>query len=178
MSAIKLNIKLPSNTYWCLRQNPYAKTDQNDMYNYITQTNYITAPFGHINEYKDNVVNLTYNNSHPKWASMGQDKLFMEEMKVGDIVFIPLKQDSRVIVCKITGGTTVDRDSKYKITEVNKQYKLNQTEMDGKVFEPIVRPIKVIKVLMKGTEITDMRCFPMNSLTKLSDTDKWKKLIE
>ena len=43
-----------------LRQNPYANTNQRQMRKLIISQNIVTCPFGHLNVFRNNVINGVY----------------------------------------------------------------------------------------------------------------------
>jgi hypothetical protein len=74
--------------FWSIRQNPYANTDQHQMRNLIISQNIITCPFGHMNNERNNVINEIYNEQHKEWKSKSQDRKFIENINIGDIILI------------------------------------------------------------------------------------------
>ena len=75
-------------TYHQIRQNPYGKTNQSEMRDYILDTGILSCPFGHIGECRGKIMDKTYNAE-----AKGQDQYFIEELKIGDIVVIVFKLD-------------------------------------------------------------------------------------
>ena len=73
--------------FWVLRQNPCANTNQEQMRNFIITQQFITCPFGHISDARNNVLNGRYNETDPEWKSNSQDRKFIENMKIGDKLF-------------------------------------------------------------------------------------------
>ena len=49
--------------FWVLRQNPCANTNQEQMRNFIITQQFVTCPFGHISNARNNVLNGRYNES-------------------------------------------------------------------------------------------------------------------
>ena len=125
--------------FWTLRQNPYANTNQRQMRELILSQNIVTCPFGHLNEGRNNVLNGVYNEEQ----SHSQDRKFIENMNIGDIILIPfagLKECilariiSEPIYCLDTGLFTSMRHGKIQVTH----------EGDTP-FRPVGRKIQIIR---------------------------------
>ena len=84
-------------TFWSLRQNPWASTNQDQMRNFITTQLTVTCPFGHLGNQRNNVVSGIFNETDPEWSSQSQDRTFMNPvvMKIGDICVIPFCNSKR-----------------------------------------------------------------------------------
>lgn len=96
---------------WCLRQNPYENTDQLQMKNFILDNGIITCPFAHFGEERKNVIDETYNETiggESGRVSMSQDRKFVEEIKIGDIVVIPFRGLKECLVLKIVSEPIYD----------------------------------------------------------------------
>jgi len=125
--------------FWTLRQNPYANTNQKQMRELILSQNIVTCPFGHLNEGRNNVLNGVYNEEQ----SHSQDRKFIENMNIGDIILIPfagLKECilariiSEPIYCLDTGLFTSMRHGKIQVT--------NEGDTP---FRPVGRKIQIIR---------------------------------
>lgn len=165
---------------WMIRQNPYKKTDENSMLMYLLKHNIVTCPFGHTSDYSDSVAEGHYD-SFPigGWTSNGQTKVFIEKMKVDDLLVIPLGGSiKKMILAKVSSvsmppiifsGLYVVRkdDSILKITSYPDQYRKSGAEIDPWDFKPIYRKIEVIKVidLPPRSEFS----LPICSLAKLNN---------
>ncbi len=128
--------------FWSLRQNPYANTNQIQMREFITSQNIVTCPKGHLNEERNNVINGVYNEDNLKWKSHSQDRKFIENINIGDIILVSFAGLSECILARIISEpiygintglfTSLDKD---KIQVSNK----------GKIpFRPVGRKIEII----------------------------------
>jgi hypothetical protein len=149
--------------YWCIRQNPYANTDQRQMHELIISQNIVTCPFGHLNEVRNNVLNGVYNEEHPTWKSHSQDRKFIENMNIGDIILIPFAGLRECILARIvsepiygvdTGLFTSMRDGKIQVT--------NKGDI---AFRPVGRKIQIIR---NDVRFNDKRVLPRVSLSHIN----------
>ena len=129
--------------FWVNRQNPYANTNQRQMREFNISQKVITCPFGHLAEERNNVIGGKYNEEHPQWKSRSQDRIFIENMNIGDIIVIPYKGIKECIIARIvsdpiygvdTGLFTIMRDGKIQIS--------NEGDMP---FRPVGRKIQIIR---------------------------------
>jgi predicted Mrr-cat superfamily restriction endonuclease len=94
--------------FWVLRQNYGEKTDQIKMRKLNTKNGIITCPWGGWGNQRKNVIDGVYNEVVPEKpserSSKGQDRRFVEEMKVGDIVLIPYAKQKTCVIARITSG--------------------------------------------------------------------------
>jgi hypothetical protein len=125
--------------FWSIRQNPYANTNQKQIRELIISQNIVTCPFGHLNEGRNNVINGVYNEEQ----SNSQDRKFIENINIGDIILIPFKGLKECIYARIvsepiygidTGLFTSMRDGKIQVT----------TNGDTP-FRPVGRKIQIIR---------------------------------
>ena len=149
--------------FWCIRQNPYANTDQRQMHELIISQNIVTCPFGHLNEVRNNVLNGVYNEEHPTWKSHSQDRKFIENMNIGDIILIPFAGLRECILARIvsepiygvdTGLFTSMRDGKIRVT--------NKGDAP---FRPVGRKIQIIR---NDVRFNDKRVLPRVSLSHIN----------
>ena len=154
----------PCQQIWALRQNPYANTNQRQMRELIISQNIVTCPFGHLNEFKINVSNGIYNEEHPEWKSQSQDRKFIENMNIGDMILIPFTGLKKCILARIvsapiygiaTGLFTSMRDG--GIIQVS-------TEGDTP-FCPIGRKVQIIR---NDVIFADKRVLPRVSLSHIN----------
>lgn len=147
--------------FWSLRQNPYANTKQIQMREFIISQNIVTCPFGHLNEARNNVINGVYNEEQ----SRSQDRKFIENMNIGDIILIPFAGLKECILARIvsepiygvhTGLFTSMRDGKLHVT----------TEGDTP-FTPVGRKIQIIR---NNVTFNDKRVLPRASLCHINPT--------
>lgn len=147
-----------------IRQNPYAKTNQKDMRNFIISQNVVTCPFGHRNEYRDNVVNLEYNEDHPVWKSLSQDRKFVEDIQIGDYIIIPFKGIKECILAQILSEPIYNMNTGLFTCENEREIRL--TTDSGNVFKPVVRKIKIIDTNIIFED--KRKIIPMNTLCKVT----------
>jgi hypothetical protein len=153
--------------YWSIRQNPYARTNQQQMRDLIISQNVVTCPFGHIGMERNNVLDGLYNEDHPIWKSQSQDRKFIENMNIGDIILIPfaglpycilaeIKSDIKYLVN--TGLFTRESDTgEIQVSNDNR----------GTPFRPIGRDIQIIK---DNVILIDKRVLPRSSLSVVDFT--------
>jgi hypothetical protein len=145
--------------FWSLRQNPYANTNQGQMRELIISQNIVTCPFGHLNEVRNNVINGLYNEEQ----SNSQDRKFIENINIGDIILIPFAGLKECILARIvsepiygidTGLFTSMRDGKIQVTN------------DGNTpFSPVGRKIQIIR---SDVRFDDKRVLPRVSLCNIN----------
>ena len=134
--------------FWVLRQNYGEITNQTDMKNMIRSQEIVTCPWGGWGIPRQNVVDGVYNENVPdnsRRPSSGQDRKFVEEMCVGDIVLIPYKGKKECILARIASDVEYaintglywkecEDDSKIRICDI----------VDGTPFRPVGRRIQII----------------------------------
>ena len=156
--------------YWTIRQNPYSITNQTQMRELIISQSFVSCPFGHLSELaaialglsiwgRDNVVNGVYNEQH----SNSQDRKFIENMNIGDIIVIPFAKLRECILARIvsdpiygidTGLFTSMRDGKIQVT--------NEGDTP---FRPVGRKIHIIR---DDVIFNDKRVLPRVSLARIN----------
>ena len=125
--------------FYSIRQNPYANTNQRQMREFITSQKIVTCPYGHLNEARNNVINGVYNEEH----SQSQDRKFIENINIGDIIVIPFAGIRECILARIisdpiygvdTGLFTSMHDGKIQVSA------------EGETpFRPVGRKIQIIR---------------------------------
>lgn len=149
--------------YWCLRQNPYANTNQQQMRDLIISQNIVTCPFGHLNEVSVNVINGNYNEHHPVWKSLSQDRQFIENMNIGDIVVIPFTEGIKeCILARIISPPIYGIDTQLFTTACDGKIQVSPT---GEIpFCPVGRHIQIIE---KNLTFKDRRVLPRMTLSHI-----------
>ena len=133
--------------YWVLRQNYAEKTDQGQMKQLILDQKFVTCPWGGWGIPRQNVIDGLYNSDkqHIKpggRSSKGQDKRFIEEMNVGDIIVIPFAKKRGCVVARITSNVEYSIDTGLFWTETEQHIKLSE---DGATpFRPVGRRVEII----------------------------------
>ncbi len=154
---------------WVLRVNPYERTDQNDMFKYIVKNKVIICPFGHIGEYRMNVLRRVYNVNHPVLGSSGQDKRFVEEIEIGDTILVMFTSTKKYLIVEVL-SSACEVDVHYSYTDDGSIIRIqhnDEIDIDSSTiahpFKPVVR---FIAILDSGTFVRDMKRFPRNPFTK------------
>ena len=132
---------LPSNQYWILRQNYGSKTDQNDVRKLIMSQNFVSCPWGGWGVHRENVLLGVFNNPSTGESANDQDRKFVEEMQIGDILLIPFAGKKSCIVARITSDVEYKIDTGLFWTEINNKNKIGD---EGEPFSPVGRRIEVI----------------------------------
>ena len=136
--------------HWIIRQNPYSITNQTQMRELIISQSFVSCPFGQLSEAaaialglpiwgRDNVINGVYSEQH----SRSQDRKFIENMNIGDIIVIPFAGIKECILARIvsdpiygidTGLFTSMRDGKIQLSD------------EGDIpYRPVGRKIQIIR---------------------------------
>lgn len=148
-----------SQNVWSIRQNPYSNTNQRQMRDLILSQNVITCPFGHIGEGRNNVIDGIYNEKN----SLSQDRKFIEDVKIGDIVLIPFAGLKECILAKITSEPIYGIDTGLFTTMSAEGIALSA---DGETpFRPVGRNIEIINT---SVVFVDKRVLPRNSLSRIT----------
>ena len=143
---LRMSLQLQNN-FWVLRQNYGEKTDQEQMRNLITSQKIVSCPWGGWGIERENVINGQYNNAPSdrpgSRSSKNQDKRFVEEMKIGDIVLIPFPKKRGCIVARISSDVEYSIDTGMFWTE--KESRITIGEEGNLPFRPVGRHIQIIK---------------------------------
>ena len=133
------------NQFWVLRQNYGEITNQTDVKNLIKSQQFVSCPWGGWGTHRQNVIDNIYNETfrdESDRTSSGQDRKFVEEMNIGDIVLIPFAENNEYIVARITS------DVEYAINTglcwKKEGKKINIGNNDGLPFRPVGRYIEII----------------------------------
>ena len=100
--------------FWVLRQNYGEKTNQEQMKELILRQKFVACPWGGWGPERQNVIDGIYNKQVVRpggRTSNNQDKRFVEEMKIGDIILIPFAKKRGCIVARITSGVEYSIDT-------------------------------------------------------------------
>ena len=135
------------NNFWVLRQNYGEITNQSDMKNLIMEQKIVTCPWGGWGLARQNVIDAIYNEhviDMSKRASSGQDRKFVEDIQIGDIVLIPFSGKKECIVARITSDVeyAIDTGLFWKENHAGK-VKISSTVV-GLPFRPVGRRIEII----------------------------------
>lgn len=132
------------NQFWVLRQNYAETTNQDDVKNLIKSQKFVMCPWGGWGTPRQNVIDNIYNEivcDESGRPSGGQDRKFVEEMNIGDIVLIPLKKNG-YIVAKITSDVEYAINTGLYWKKEGKT--INIGNNDGLPFRPVGRYIEII----------------------------------
>ena len=101
--------------FWVIRQNYSEKTDQIKMRELNTKQRFIACPWGARGNERLNVINGIYTEVIPVSPggrlSKSQDRRFVEEMKIGDIVLIAYAKQKTFIIARIKSGIDYSIDT-------------------------------------------------------------------
>jgi len=151
--------------FWSIRQNPYANTNQQQMRNLIISQNIITCPFGHMNNERNNVIDEIYNEQHAEWKSNSQDRKFIENINIDDIILIPFAGLKECILAKIVSDPIICIETGLY---TNLHEGIIQVSNEGIIpFRPVGRKIQIIH---KDVIFKDKRIIPRVSLSKINPT--------
>jgi len=157
-----------TNQYWSIRQNPRGNMDQAQMRDFIISQNLITCPFGHLSEERTAVIDEVYN-ENANWKSKSQDRKFIEDMKIGDIIVIPFKGITPCLLAVIESDPIYAADTGYYYnTSHGDKIHLSQERGvggGGTPFRPVVRKIRIIREI---TFSNKKRVLPMSSLCHIN----------
>jgi hypothetical protein len=150
---------------WVLRQNYGEKTDQDQMRALILEKKIVTCPWGGWGPSRENVINRIYNKDNIRpggRSSNNQDKRFVEEMNIGDIIIVPFPKNRGCIVARITSDVIDCIDTGLRCTETEERITLG---LEGTFpFKPVGRRIEIIdECFMPARKITNHA-----SLSKMS----------
>ena len=135
-----------SNKFWVLRQNYGEMTNQSDMYSLIKEHQIVTCPWGGWGSPRQNVIDGIYNTHIPDESgrtSLGQDRRFVEEMNIGDIVVIPFTHQRECIVARITSDVEFATESRLNWKQEEGGIRIGNFS-EGLPFRPVARRIKII----------------------------------
>ena len=153
--------------YYLVRQNPYGKTNQEQLRHFILSQQLVTCPFGHFSDYRNSVVDELYNENHPQWKSNSQDRNFMETLKVGDFILIPFTDRKECILARIISEPIYTYTSGlfwYKNTK--NEYQL--VKKKGKTRTPFRPNVRKIEIIDLNIQFTDKRVLPRRTFCKFN----------
>jgi len=145
--------------FWCLRQNPYANTNQIQMRDFIISQNIITCPFGHLSRERNNVIDGNYNEE----ISNSQDRKFIENINIGDIIIIPFAGIKECILARVTSEPIYGFNTNLFSIRLNNMIQLSNNE--GTPFRPVARKIEIINM---NIIFEDKRILPRTSLSHVN----------
>lgn len=157
------------NNFWVLRQNYGEKTNQEQMKNLILNQKFVTCPWGGWGEERQNIIDGLYNKQIVRpggRSSNNQDKKFVENMKIGDIVLIPFAKKRGCIIARITSGVEYSIDTGLFWRENGNTTTITAEHGEGGLpFRPVGRRIEIIRDDYIPDSILNIM-----TLTKMSDT--------
>lgn len=129
--------------FFSIRQNPGSRTNQLQMRDLIISQSIVTCPWaggGGLETKK--VTNHIYNETHHCWSSKGQDRKFIEDINIGDIIVIPFKDIKYCIVARIKSDPIYNYDTGLFYVNINGERKILH---NGEIqYLPVVRKIEII----------------------------------
>lgn len=130
------------NQNWILRQNYAEKTDQTNVRDLILSQQFVNCPWGGWGPHRENVVNGTYNDTPSVGRSAhGQDRRFVEDIQIGDIVLLPFAGQSTCILARIVGPVEYAIDTGLSRMETDGIIKLGS---EGEPYRPVGRRIEIL----------------------------------
>lgn len=130
------------NQFWVLRQNYAEKTDQTNVRDLILSQHFVSCPWGGWGIHRENVVNGTYNdNPSVGRSAYGQDRRFVEDMQIGDIVLVPFTRKDTCILARIVGPVEYAIDTGLSRIETDGIIKLGS---EGEPYRPVGRRIEIL----------------------------------
>lgn len=145
--------------FWCLRQNPYANTNQRQMREIVVSHNIVTCPFGHLDDVRNNVINGVYNEEE----SHSQDRKFIENMNIGDIVLIPFAGIKECLLARIFSEPIYGIETGKFTSRVGG--KIQITNEGDTPFRPVGRKIQIINDIVR---FNNMRVIPRTYLSHIN----------
>lgn len=133
------------NQFWILRQNYGERTNQKNMRDFILNTRFITCPWGGWGETRTRVINGVFNEEpvgNSTRTSRGQDRKFVQEMKIGDIVLIPFTGQQNCILARVTGDVEYGIETGMFWRESNDKVRIDVA--GGEPFRPVGRRIEIL----------------------------------
>jgi hypothetical protein len=133
------------NQFWVLRQNYAETTNQDDMKKLIKSQQFVTCPWGGWGIPRQNVIDNIYNENvcdESRRSSNGQDRKFVEEMNIGDIVLIPFANNNGCFIARITSNVEYAIDTGLYWKKEGET--INIGNNDGLPFRPVGRYIEII----------------------------------
>ena len=165
--------------YWCLRQNDGENMDQSSMYDFIIDTHVVFCPWGFSGICKENVINKIYNETidlSPEKVSKSQDRKFIEDICIDDVILIPFLKTNRCIVGRIVSEPIYDIDTNYSIIRSIKGKKLVKNYSENlEQCRPVGRFIEIIN---SNYIVEDKRHLIRQTLSKSKYVEEKFKAIE
>ena len=133
------------NQFWILRQNYGERTNQKNMRDLIVRNCLITCPWGGWGEHRTKVINGIFNEEavdESKRTSRGQDRKFVQEMKIGDIVLIPFTGQKTCILARIISDVEYGIETGMFWRQSNNKVRIDTA--GGEPFRPVGRRIEIL----------------------------------
>lgn len=131
-------------SYWVLRQNYAEITNQSQIMSLILTKKIVTCPWGGWGLAKENVIRGYYNETTSDKSgrtSSGQDRKFVEDIMVGDIILIPFTGIKGCIVARIT---SLPQEINTGLYWKENDGHINISKHEGTPFMPIGRYLEII----------------------------------
>ena len=166
------------NNIWVIRQNNGGLTNQRIMKKLNTDDRFVICPWGIFGESRNRIIDGVYNKNHESWDSGDQDRTFVENINIGDILVIMYNGIKESVIARVTSDVNFAKTTDLKISELpgkndNKVSYMISDEGDFP-FRPISRDISVINdsVLFEDKG----RVGTMKTITKVVNEEQ-KKVI-
>ena len=154
-----------------VRQNYSAKTDQEQMRNFILETRILTCPWGNG---KGNMTRI--GECKFREDAKGQDKRFMEEIQIGDHVIIPFKKEKKKNFSKCILAKIIDEPLPFHYTgfytgkNIQGNFTILKEKKEG--YEPFIVYGRRIEIIQEEMKIygNQKKIFNQRTLAKLDKT--------
>jgi hypothetical protein len=152
--------------FWVLRQNYGEKMNQTQMKDLILRKKIVTCPWGGWGIHKQNVINGVYNDNSSK-----QDRRFVEQMNIGDIILIPFAKKKECILARIISNTVNSFDTGLFYTVFEDKVTIGDTGENP--FQPVIRHIEIIKdEFIPSSRITNLQTLSKMSQSLVDSLDE------
>jgi hypothetical protein len=150
-----------------IRQNPRGCTNQRQMRDFILTQLKLTCPSGHIGEERNNVLDGVYNEHH-EWSSRSQDRKFVEDLQIGQLVLVPFAGIKECMLVRIVSEPIFCVDTGLFIVERNGKIYIETT---GDVpFRPVGRRIEIVDA---NIVLANKRILPRTTMSQIN----WRRHI-
>ena len=133
------------------------------MRDFIISQNIVTCPFGHLSDARNNVIDGVYN----EYYSCGQDRKFIETIKIGVIILIPFAGLPECILAEIVSEPIYAVDTGLFTNVCDGKIQLSNENKNGSThFRPVGRKIQIIK---ENVLLPDKRFLPRLTICRVKN---------
>ena len=173
------NMSLNKRNIWVIRQNNGGHTNQSFMKKFNIDYGTIICPWGIFGESRSCIIDRHYNENNPSWSSGGQDRMFVENINIGDILVIMYSKIKECVIAEVVSDVNFEKSTDLKISELKKEdgkasYIISE---DGEFeFRPITRDIRIIRDNVMFTD--KRRLGTMKTLVKITNDEHKKNIMD